>query len=84
MLRRLAGMILAGGVVLAGAVPVATSASAQTYDPNYPVCMTIRQGGGPHVDCSFTSMQQCNASGGGLAAQCYANPFYANQNKKRP
>ena len=46
MLSKLVQMILMGCVVLA-----ATSASAQTYDPRYPVCMKVTEwGGGPYID----------------------------------
>jgi hypothetical protein len=83
VLGRLDGIVLAIGVVLGGAVLTAASVSAQTYDPNYPVCMTVSQRGGPHVDCSFTSIPQCKASGAGLAAQCDVNPFYAHEKRSR-
>jgi hypothetical protein len=73
MLSRLVQMILVGAAVLA-----ATSASAQTYDPRYPVCMRLTEwGGGPFIDCSFTSLPQCNASASGRAAQCEVNPYFA-------
>ncbi len=50
MRNKLAWMILAAGAVLA-AIP----ATAQTYDPEYPVCMLlVPMGGGNTVDCSFT------------------------------
>jgi hypothetical protein len=77
MLNRLIGTILVGGAVLGSAVLAATSASAQEYDPRYPVCMRLTEwGGGPHIECSFTSIPQCNASASGRAAQCVDNPFY--------
>ena len=82
MLLRMAGTMLASGVVLGGAVLAATSASAQTYDPKYPVCMTVIEwGGGAHIDCSFTSIRQCKASASGRAAQCDANPYYGNEKR---
>jgi len=71
MLGRLVGTILAGGVLLA-----ATSASAQNYDPRYPVCMTLTEWGGSHIVCSFTSIAQCKETASGRAAQCDVNPFY--------
>jgi hypothetical protein len=52
-------------------------ASAQTYDPNYPVCMQVYQRGGSYIACGFTSMAQCQASASGRAAQCLVNPYYA-------
>ena len=76
MLGRLVGTILAGGVVLGTAVLAVTSASAQNYDPRYPVCMTLTEWGGSHIVCSFTSIAQCKETASGRAAQCDVNPFY--------
>lgn len=64
---------------------VATDASAQTYDPRYPVCMHVYTGGGggfgggggSYFDCSFTSLEQCRATASGRAASCDINPYYA-------
>ena len=79
MLGRLVGTILAGGVLLA-----ATSASAQNYDPRYPVCMTLTEWGGSHIVCSFTSIAQCKETASGRAAQCDANPFYGYDRQRFP
>jgi hypothetical protein len=73
---RLAAAILAGGVMLAGAFLTTAPASAQAYDPRYPVCMTLTEWGGSRIDCSFTSIPQCKASAAGRSAQCDVNPFY--------
>ena len=35
---------------------------AQTYDPNYPVCIQTYAIGGGSIDCSFTSLAQCAAT----------------------
>ncbi|MDH6263085.1 DUF3551 domain-containing protein [Bradyrhizobium sp. BR13661] len=65
---------------------VVADASAQTYDPRYPVCMHKYSGGGGglgggggggYFDCSFTSLEQCRATASGLAASCDVNPYYA-------
>lgn len=64
---------------------VAADAGAQTYDPNYPVCMHVYTGGGggfgggggSYFDCSFTSLEQCRATASGRAASCDVNPYYA-------
>ena len=76
MRGRLTVMILAAGMALAGAALMAAPASAQTYDPRYPVCMTLTEWGGSHIDCSFQSIPQCKATATGRAAQCDANPYY--------
>ena len=60
-----------------GAVLGTGPARAQTYDPNYPVCMQVFA---PMMfyDCSFTSLPQCAATASGRAALCRVNPYYAN------
>jgi hypothetical protein len=70
---KLIWVILASGTVLALA-----PSHAQTYDPNYPVCMeAVSKDGGTYIDCSFTSMPQCQATASGRAAQCLINPYFA-------
>jgi hypothetical protein len=70
-MRKLALAILTLGTLSAG------PASAQTYDPNYPVCLRVY---GPvnYSDCRYTSLQQCALSASGRAAQCVTNPYFAN------
>ncbi|WP_375776079.1 DUF3551 domain-containing protein [Bradyrhizobium sp. ma5] len=66
--------------IAAFAVALAGPAAGQAYDPNYPVCMHVyggRFGGGNYIDCSFTSIPQCQASASGRAAMCSVNPFFA-------
>lgn len=84
MLGRLIGPMLVGGAVLGSAVLAATSASAQEYDFRYPVCMRLTEWGGSHIECSFTSIPQCNASASGRAAQCFDNPYYGYDRKEAP
>jgi hypothetical protein len=55
----------------------ATPALAQTYDPNYPVCLQTYGIGGGYIECSYASLAQCGATASGRAAQCIANPFFA-------
>jgi hypothetical protein len=53
-------------------------ASAQRYDPHYPVCMEVYGSDGSRIECFFTSMEQCKAgTQGGVAALCFNNPYYA-------
>ena len=54
-----------------------TLAKAQTYYPNYPVCLHVYDFGLNYVDCSFTSIAQCNATASGRGATCYGNPYFA-------
>jgi len=54
------------------------NARAQTYDPNFPVCMQIY---GPvgYLDCRYTSLQQCRFLAVGRSATCVENPYFASQ-----
>ena len=72
LIRMLALAILAMGMVSAAA-----PAQAQTYDPDYPVCMHVVGIGLNFQDCSYFTIDQCKALGSGRAAQCNINPFYA-------
>jgi hypothetical protein len=71
-MRTLAGPVLAVAMTLAAA-----SAQAQTYDPNYPICLQTFGRNGGYISCSYTSMQQCGWSASGRAAQCITNPYFA-------
>ena len=54
------------------------AARAQTYDPNYPVCLQIYDIDGGYIDCGYTSLAQCAQSASGRAAQCITNPYSAS------
>jgi Protein of unknown function (DUF3551) len=75
--------ILALTILALGAVSATAPARAQTYDPNYPVCMQVF---GPlnYFDCRFTSIPQCQATASGRAAQCVVNPYPAYGNEELP
>jgi len=68
-------------ILVIGTVTI-SPVQAQTYDPRYPVCMQRYTRDGTSIGCGFTSLAQCQASASGLAAQCYANPYYAHATKK--
>jgi hypothetical protein len=61
----------------------AQPALAQTYDPDYPVCMESYTIGGRSIGCGYTTMAQCKASASGIAAQCIVNPFFGWTPDKR-
>jgi hypothetical protein len=74
---RLLMRILALAVLVIGMASAAPSARAQTYDPNYPVCLQVYQSWKDfYFECSYTSLAQCNMSASGRAAQCIINPYY--------
>jgi hypothetical protein len=77
-MRTLAGPVLALAMTLAAA-----SAQAQTYDPNYPICLQTFGRNGNSISCGYTSMVQCGWSASGRAAQCITNPYFARPNPGR-
>jgi hypothetical protein len=54
-----------------------TSARAQTYSPDYPVCLQTYGINGGYIECGYTSLAQCGLSASGRAAQCINNPYFA-------
>jgi hypothetical protein len=77
-MRRFASPVLVVAMTLAAA-----SAQAQTYDPNYPICLQTFGRDGNYIACGYTSMQQCRLSASGRAAQCITNPYFADANPRR-
>ena len=75
--------ILALAIFAIAATAAAAPAQAQTYDPNYPVCLHV-YGPATYYECRYTSIQQCNQSASGRSAQCDVNPYFANTNQDRP
>jgi Protein of unknown function (DUF3551) len=59
-------------------VLMAAPARAQTYDPNYPVCLQIYDVDGGYIECGYTSLAQCAQSASGRGAQCIVNPYFAS------
>jgi hypothetical protein len=55
----------------------APPASAQRYDPAYPVCMEVYGSEGSRMECFYTSMAQCKGGAtGGVPGLCFENPYY--------
>jgi hypothetical protein len=72
-MRMLRWIVLGGAALLA-----VTSATAQTYDPRYPVCLQKWEwGGSTSFDCAYSSWDQCKAAAIGLAAMCLENPYWS-------
>jgi hypothetical protein len=67
------------------AATIALPARAQTYDPSYPVCLQIYQGGIAdfYFECHYRTMAQCQASASGRSAQCVVNPYYGGPKGER-
>jgi hypothetical protein len=71
-LMRMAALAILAIVVGLTAAP----ARAQTYGPGYPVCLQVYDIDGGYIECSYSSLAQCNQSASGRAAQCIVNPFF--------
>ena len=70
--------ILALAILTIATVSAAPSARAQTYSPDYPVCLhAVSIDGGDYIECGYTSLAQCAQSASGRAAWCITNPYYA-------
>jgi hypothetical protein len=68
--------VLASAMLLGSALVGSAPASAQTYDPRFPVCMHVYgEKVGERMDCIFTSIAQCQATASGLPAVCITNPY---------
>jgi hypothetical protein len=77
--------IQALAILIVATILTAAPARAQTYDPAYPVCLQVYQGlNDYYFECAYTSLEQCNASASGRAAQCIVNPYYAGRKTARP
>ncbi|MGH6776998.1 MAG: DUF3551 domain-containing protein [Bradyrhizobium sp.] len=75
--------ILAAAMLALVTILAARPASAQTYDPGYPVCLHVY---GPvgYLACRYSSIPQCRASASGLPAQCEINPYFAAARTGKP
>src|SRR5262249_26618830 len=71
-----------GTIIVTAMMLTASAASAQTYDPRYPVCVQVASPDGTSIGCGYSTMAQCQASASGRGAQCFANPYYAPAEKK--
>jgi hypothetical protein len=71
-MRALALTAVTIGTLLAGG-----AAHAQTFSPDYPVCLHV-YGRASYYECRYMSLAQCNASASGRSAQCEINPYVAS------
>jgi hypothetical protein len=74
--------ILILAILAIATAAVAEPARAQTYDPNFPVCLHVYSRGGSYYECRYTSLAQCNLSASGRAAQCLTNPYFASASQE--
>jgi hypothetical protein len=55
---------------------------AQTYNPDYPVCLHVYDLGANYFECAYTSLAQCAMSASGRAAECIVNPYFAGAQER--
>jgi hypothetical protein len=70
---------LAIGIWTAATLLTAAPTHAQTYDPDYPICLQVYGIAGGYIACGYSSMAQCAQSASGRAAQCIVNPYFAGR-----
>ncbi len=70
-MRALICLIFGTGMILA-----ASPASAQRYDPAFPVCMELTDDNGTREECTFQTMEQCRESARSMPGSCFPNPYY--------
>ena len=60
-------------------------ATAQRYDPRYPVCRQVwRRGGVTWLDCIYTSWNQCVAEAAPNQGMCLLNPYWPQPQQGLP
>ena len=59
-------------------------ADAQTYGGKYPICLQLYlRDGARNIECSYDTMEQCQATASGLSAMCRTNPYYSSAQAPR-
>lgn len=61
--------------IMSAALLASGAARAQTYDPNYPICLHTY---GPvgNINCRYVSLDQCRFNATGRSADCEINPYF--------
>jgi Protein of unknown function (DUF3551) len=71
--------------VAAATLTLAAPARAQTYDPDFPVCLQVYQGFVDYYfECRYYTMAQCQMSASGRSASCVVNPYYKGRGAAGP
>jgi hypothetical protein len=84
-LNKVAMRMLRWIILVVTAILAVAPATAQRYDPNYPVCLQKwGRSGLITIDCSYTSLNQCRMTASGLSASCYANPYWPQAHQASP
>lgn len=74
--------VLALAILTIVAVWTAGPVRAQTYNPDYPVCLHVYDLGANYIECAYTSLAQCAMTASGRAAECFVNPYFASAQER--
>ena len=74
--------VLALAVLAIAAASLAAPARAQTYSPDYPVCLHV-YGEVTYYECRYSTLAQCAMMASGRSAQCVPNPNFASATRER-
>src|ERR1700741_4399829 len=77
-------MLARACIVGIGAMLIAAPvwAAGGRYGTDYPICMeALDAGTGTHIECSYTSMEQCRQ---GASGSCFKNPSYVPRPAEPP
>jgi hypothetical protein len=69
--------VVALAMIAIATLAAASCVRAQTYSPDYPVCLHV-YGRGSYIECGYTSIPQCQATAQGRSAQCELNPYFVS------
>jgi hypothetical protein len=78
-LMRIPALAILATLTVSTAVP----ARAQTYNPDFPVCLQV-YGRFAYIECAYNSLEQCRWSASGRAATCIINPYPGPKALMRP
>ena len=73
---------MTGSILVIAAMLAASPVSAQMYDPAYPICLQTFGITGNAISCGYTSMEVCQLTARGRAAQCIVNPYFVGTPRK--
>lgn len=74
--------VLALAILTIVTVWAAGPVRAQTYNPDYPVCLHVYDLGANYFEGAYTSLAQCAMSASGRAAECIVNPYFAGARER--
>jgi hypothetical protein len=66
-------------ILTIGMVFTAAPARAQTYNPDYPVCLQVYDVDGGYISCGYTSLAQCAQSASGVPPSVHHQSIFCGR-----